>query len=98
MINCAIAGFGWWGNHLAGRLAHSKSMRVGVIVEPSAERAAAARAAGFRTVDQLDVALADSGIDAAILTTPNKLHEAQVIAAAAAGHESQRRTLRRGVP
>jgi predicted dehydrogenase len=85
MIGCAIAGFGWWGKHLAGRLAQSTSMRVGVIVEPSAERVASARASGFRTVDHLDVALADSGIDAVILTTPNELHEAQVIAAAAAG-------------
>jgi predicted dehydrogenase len=60
-------------------------MRVGMIVEPSAERAAAARAAGFRTVDRLDAALADHDIDAVILTTPNEFHEAQVIAAAAAG-------------
>lgn len=85
MIRCAIAGFGWWGNYLAGRLATSNAMRLACVIEPSAQRAAVARAAGFRTLDKLDTALADGAVDAVILTTPNEFHEAQVIAAAAAG-------------
>ncbi len=85
MIRCAIAGFGWWGQHIAKRLDTSPKLRLRYIVEPSAPRAEAARGAGYETRETLQAALEDESVDAVILTTPNTLHEEQVRAAAAAG-------------
>ncbi len=85
MINCAIIGFGWWGQQIAGRLKGSKRLKVQMVAEPLEERAAIARDMGFAVVDDLPPALADDSIDAVLLATPHGMHEAQVIASAAAG-------------
>lgn len=85
MIRCAIAGYGWWGQHMSRRLKGSSRLNVRYIVEPGAERAASAREAGLETRPSLDDALSDAAIQAVILTTPNLMHEEQVRAAAASG-------------
>lgn len=85
MINCAIIGYGWWGQQISKRLANSQRLKVQLVAEPLAERAAIAREAGFATVDDLAPVLTDDTIDAVLLATPHGLHEAQVCASAAAG-------------
>jgi predicted dehydrogenase len=84
MVRCAVAGFGWWGQHIARRITNSSRLELRCIVEPAPARAALARDAGFAVLENFDAALADGGVDAVILTTPNELHEAQVVATAAA--------------
>lgn len=85
MIKVAIAGFGWWGQLMLRRLAGHPGISIALVVEPDAERQALIRDRGATAVADLDAALGDPTIDAVILTTPNRLHEAQVAAAAAAG-------------
>jgi len=84
-MNLAIAGFGWWGQHMATRLANHPLLRVVGIVEPVADHHAAIAEKGLAVWTDLAEPLADGAIDAVILTTPNPLHETQVIAAAEAG-------------
>lgn len=81
----AIAGFGWWGKHMATRLAGHPTLKVAGIVEPYAPNHAAIAAMGLHIWKGLDEALADESVEAVILTTPNLLHEEQVIACARAG-------------
>jgi predicted dehydrogenase len=85
MINVAVAGYGWWGEHIARRLAGNEALTVKAVVEPDAQRLEKVRAAGFAGARELDEVLSDPAIDAVILTTPGRLHEAQVVAAAGAG-------------
>ncbi len=85
MIKVAIAGFGWWGQLMLRRLQGHPGIRVALVVEPDVERQVLIRDQGVAAAADLDAALGDPTIDAVILTTPNRLHEAQVIAAAAAG-------------
>lgn len=84
VLNVSIAGFGWWGRHMAKRLSGHSGFRVVSVVETVAERHGDIRALGLVPVHALDEALADPRVDAVILTTPNLLHEEQVVAAAAA--------------
>ncbi|HMB47299.1 MAG TPA: Gfo/Idh/MocA family oxidoreductase [Afifellaceae bacterium] len=85
MINVAVAGFGWWGQHMVRRLKSNSTVSVRLVVDPADERRAMIEEQGLRSEADLNAALADQQIDAVILTTPNTLHESQVIAAAAAG-------------
>lgn len=81
----AIAGFGWWGRHIATRLADHAWLKVAGIVEPATGNHADITAMGLTIWTDLDAPLALDGIDAVILTTPNTLHEAQIAQVAAAG-------------
>ena len=81
----AIAGFGWWGKHIAIRLANHSSIRVAGIVEPMEANHAAIEEMGLRIWTDLTGPLAVDEVDAVILTTPNPLHEEQVIQCAQAG-------------
>lgn len=81
----AIAGFGWWGQHMASRLADHPWLRVAGIVEPLVTHHALIAEKGLTAWTDLAEPLADETIDAIILTTPNTLHEEQVIASAKAG-------------
>jgi predicted dehydrogenase len=85
-IDAAIVGLGWWGRHIVRSLAGSESIRLrhAVDADPGAAAAFAAEHALPLSAD-LAGALADESIDAVILATPQALHEAQVIASAAAG-------------
>jgi predicted dehydrogenase len=84
-LNVAIAGFGWWGKHIARRLVDHPRFTVEMLVEPVVENHAEIAAMGLRPVTSLDEALASEAVEAVILTTPNRLHEEQTTAAAAAG-------------
>lgn len=84
-LNIAIAGFGWWGKHIARRLAGHQSIHVKAIVEPATAAHDDIRAHGLEPLNHLDAALARPDIDAVVLTTPNPVHEEQVIACASAG-------------
>ncbi len=80
-----IAGYGWWGQHMARRLADHSKITVRGVTETDAARRQEIVAAGQRAFESLDEALARSDVDAVILTTPNLLHEEQVIQCAKAG-------------
>ncbi|MEM7753530.1 MAG: Gfo/Idh/MocA family oxidoreductase [Pseudomonadota bacterium] len=84
-LQIAIAGFGWWGRHIAKRLEGHAGIKVLAIVEPAKAAHDDIRAAGLEPLGDLDTALARADIDAVILTTPNPVHEEQVVACAAAG-------------
>lgn len=83
MIRTALIGYGWWGRHLAGRLADSDRFDLVGICAP--ELGGAATADGHPVLGPYDSVLADRDVAAVILTTPNTMHCEQVVAAAAAG-------------
>ncbi|MEX3009698.1 Gfo/Idh/MocA family protein [Hoeflea sp. TYP-13] len=84
-INVAIAGYGWWGQHMVRRLAENELICPVLVIDPSEERRSLAGEHGVRTVAAFEDALSDADIDAIILTTPNTMHEEQVVASAASG-------------
>ncbi|MCB1395160.1 MAG: Gfo/Idh/MocA family oxidoreductase [Rhodobacteraceae bacterium] len=83
-LNVAIAGFGWWGQHMLRRLGASEIVRPVAVIETAPEAQEKVRAAGAQVVG-FDAALADPAIDAVILTVPNALHEEMSVRAARAG-------------
>jgi predicted dehydrogenase len=86
MVNAAVAGLGWWGRQIVRSLAGSEEIRVVRAVEPAvAANAEFAREFGLAISPTLEDALADPGVDAVILCTPQDMHTGQVLAAAAAG-------------
>lgn len=84
-FDCAVAGFGWWGQHILRRLEDHPTLNAPIVVEPAEARHSDIRAAGAEPVNSLDDVLARDDIDAIILTTPNTMHEEQVKQCAAAG-------------
>lgn len=84
MIEAAVAGLGWWGQHMVRRLKGSERIRLVAAVETSPERAAFAAEHGLKFVGSLDEVLHDPGIQAVILCTPHTLHASQVLACAEA--------------
>ena len=84
MIDAAVAGLGWWGQHVVRRLAGSEHLRIVKAVETNDARAPFAAEHGLAFAGDLAEALGDPGIDAVILCTPHALHTAQVLACAAA--------------
>lgn len=84
-LTLALAGFGWWGKHIARRLEGHPKIAIAGVVEPDTANHATVRAAGLAVYPDFDAALADSAVDAVVLTTPNPVHEEQVIAVARAG-------------
>ena len=84
-FNVVIAGFGWWGKHIATRLADHATIRVLGIVEPVEQVHPQIAALGLEPLTDLAAAVARDDVDAVILTTPNPLHEEQVILCANAG-------------
>lgn len=80
-----IAGFGWWGKHIATRLSDHTWLRVAGVIEPVAALHDDITAMGLAAWDDFATPLALAEIDAVVLTTPNPLHEAQVAQVAAAG-------------
>ncbi len=84
-LNFAIAGFGWWGQHMARRLVGNRRINVAAIIEPDMSRTADIAGLGLQHLTQFDQVLVDPAIDAIVLTTPNTMHEEQVVAAAASG-------------
>lgn len=85
VLNVVIAGFGWWGSHIAARLKSSDEFAIRAIVEPFEGNHAKIAAQGLQVVPDLEGALALPSVDVVILTTPNPVHEEQIRACAAAG-------------
>ncbi len=81
----AVAGFGWWGKHIATRLQDHPWLKIAGIIEPAIANHPAIRELGLAAWTGFDEALARSDVDAVILTTPNTLHEEQIRMVAAAG-------------
>ncbi|PYG31019.1 Gfo/Idh/MocA family protein [Pelagimonas varians] len=84
-FNVVIAGFGWWGTHIAKRLVDNPDFRVRAIVEPFEGNHGKIAEMSLTALNDLDAALQLPDMDAVILTTPNPLHEEQIIACAKAG-------------
>ncbi|MCX7684057.1 MAG: Gfo/Idh/MocA family oxidoreductase [Acetobacteraceae bacterium] len=86
MIGAAIVGLGWWGRHMVKSLAGPSLIRPVRLVDPAIEAARPfAEQHGLPLSADLAEALADPAVQAVILCTPQNLHTAQVLAAAAAG-------------
>ena len=85
MLNIGIAGFGWWGRHIATRLRGDQGYTVHAVAEPAEELHDDIRAMGLVPAPDFGALLQDPAIEAVVLTTPHMLHEEQVVAAAAAG-------------
>ncbi len=84
-LTIAIAGFGWWGQHIAKRLKENERFTVAAIIEPDDARAKDITDVGLTRLESIDMALEYKSIEALILTTPNVMHEAQVTQIAQAG-------------
>lgn len=85
-VGTAIVGLGWWGRKMTALAADgSTGLKLLRAVDPDPAAAAAAAAHGLVHSPDLAAALADPAIEAVILATPHRLHEAQIAAAAAAG-------------
>ncbi|UPV99096.1 Gfo/Idh/MocA family oxidoreductase [Halorussus gelatinilyticus] len=83
-IRVGIVGLGGIGHHHAERIADAPAQLVGgVDISPDA-RSRFASAYGVPTFETFD-ALYDEGIDAAIVTTPNKFHEEYAVQALESG-------------
>jgi predicted dehydrogenase len=85
MIRAAIAGLGWWGQHMVRRMAASDVLRITTAIDVNEAHSVFAREHGLAFSLSLEEALADRAIDAVILCTPHSLHTGQVLAAARAG-------------
>lgn len=85
MINFAVVGFGWWGQHIVRRLLAHDDFAVSIVIERRQEQHGAITDLGLTASAEFEDALRDPGIDAVVLTTPNEFHEMQVRQAAAAG-------------
>ena len=81
----AIAGFGWWGKHIATRLKDHAWLRIAGIVEPATGNHQAITDMGLTVWTDLAEPLAIDEVDAVVLTTPNTLHEEQVVQVAGKG-------------
>lgn len=85
MLKVVVVGFGWWGRHIAQRLAGHPGFALDCVVEPAGALHGDIRAMGLEVETDYARALARPGVQAVILTSPNDLHDAQVAAAVAAG-------------
>lgn len=85
-VRMAFVGLGWWSDMLATAASASGLITVAAGLSRSPhKREAFARTFGAAPKATFDEVLADPGIDAVVLTTPNSLHAEQCIAAARAG-------------
>lgn len=87
MLDAAIVGLGWWGKVMV-RAVQGRSERIrfvaGTARDPGPHAAFAAEQ-GLRLLPDYAAVLADPAVQAVVLATPHRDHEAQVIAAARAG-------------
>lgn len=87
MIKSAIAGLGWWGQHIAGCL-NQDGAKLELVrgVDPRvAELGEVSEKFGIPITANLDDVLEDSSIEAVVLATPHSVHEDQIVACAQAG-------------
>ena len=57
-LNVAIAGFGWWGQHMVRRLKDNEKISVAAVIEPDPARHAEIAAHDLRHLVDFDLALA----------------------------------------
>jgi predicted dehydrogenase len=87
MVRAAIVGLGRWGRSLVASV-QGKSELIRFVAAHTRTRETAeafCRDYDVKLADNLDAILSDRSIDAVVLATPHSQHEAQVLAAAAAG-------------
>jgi len=86
MLRVASVGLGWWSDELARAVVgRSDRLRIVACASRSPEkRHAFAEQFGARPVDRYEDVLAESEIDAVLLTTPHSLHAEHILAAARA--------------
>lgn len=84
-FSVVIAGFGWWGSHIAARLKDQPDFNILAIVEPFEGNHEKIAEAGLDLLTDFTDALTLDNVDAVILTTPNPVHEEQITACAKAG-------------
>jgi predicted dehydrogenase len=85
-IRAAIVGLGWWGKTLRERLTRSRTIQVTHGVDPEVATAGDLDGlSGLTLTAGYEDILASPEIDAVIIATPHLLHEAQAMAAIAAG-------------
>jgi len=88
MLRTAQVGLGWWGGQITRMLKDSTEIEITCGIDPSREAAESyTRTYGLPAYPTFEEAIAGQGVDAVILTTPHRLHEAQVVAAAGAGKQ-----------
>jgi len=89
MLNVAVVGLGWWGQHVARNLKASRKINVvrGVEVMPTAATRKLAKEVGFKLLTDYQAALDDPEVEGVILTTPHSTHEDLVLRAAKAGKQ-----------
>jgi predicted dehydrogenase len=85
MIRAAVIGLGWWGQTLLRTLSNSTVITPVLGVDPLEQARAAAAAHGVAIAARFEDALANSGVDAVILCTPQQHHAGQIMAAAQSG-------------
>ncbi len=83
MIRTAVSGYGWWGQHVAGRLVGHDRFDLAGVFAP--ELSGAATEQGHSVYPSFEAILEDASVAAVILTSPNDQHEPQSVAAARAG-------------
>ncbi len=87
MINAAIIGLGWWGQHIVSTL-QNKSEKMRFVRAIDLNLAASQQIAeqySLRFSSDLRDALDDEEVEAVVLATPHSMHEDQILAAAGAG-------------
>lgn len=88
MLRTAVIGLGWWGKEVIKRLANSDRIQIVAGVDIAADTVKDfLEDYNILLLNRYEDVLENLDIDAVILTTPNGLHEAQVLAAAAAGKQ-----------
>ena len=86
-LRTAVVGLGWWGKYITARLADSPHFRLTHAVDLAAGVADFAREHRLTLCGALDDVLANRDVDAVVIATPHSAHEAQVLAAVAAGKQ-----------
>ncbi len=85
MIKTALIGFGWWGQHIARRLVDNPNFELVCVVEPVKALHNGIKRLGLKVLENYEDALSFPEVEALILTSPNDLHDEQVVQAASAG-------------
>jgi len=87
MLNAAIVGLGWWGQHIVSTIQNkSEKLKFVHAVDVNVETASGiAEQYDLKLSADLSEALKDEHVQAVVLATPHTLHEEQILAAAAEG-------------
>ena len=85
-LGVGIIGFGRIGNEHAGWLANARGIRASATADATAQRRDRAAARGLHVYERIDDLLADSSVDAVLVSTPTAMHFDNAMAALAAGN------------